>query len=362
MMKPQSYWLDYSNHEQWEDLLSRLPDYLRDVYFHPGYVGLHENRLNKAICFAYTERDKIFLYPFLLQSIPGAGNYKDISTPYGYGGPICNTSNVVFLRNALSCLRERLKSENVIVEVIKFHPLIRNQEIVKDVYDGELIRVCPTIYADIRTDNENHRWLKVYSNSNRNKIRKAERNGALVEFSTNRSAWENFRDLYEGFLFEIRASERYFFSSEYFEGFLNKLNGQYVIASCLLNQEVVSSLLVLFGKNYAHCHLLGTRKDMKKIGVNNLLHHKLILWCKDRGITKLHIGGGRGNSDDDSLLRFKMNFSNKISDFYVGERILNRPVYDYLCDEWNKKHPDKETPFLLKYRVRGNIRNSGSIL
>ena len=152
-------------------------------------------------------------------------------------------------------------------------------------------------------------------------------------------------------LIENRASEMYFFSDEYFERFKEKLKGKYVIASCLINEEVVSSLLVIFGTEYAHCHLIGTKKDKKQIGVNNLLHHKVIDWCKNKGFSQLHIGGGRSNSDEDSLLRFKKNFSDKISYFFVGERVINHLIYDELCEEWYKKYPNKETPYLLKYRV-----------
>ena len=350
-MGNKSFWLNCTEYDEWEDLLARFPDRFRDVYFSPEYVGLYENSLNKATCFAYTKKNKIFLYPFLIQSIPAPGDYKDISTPYGYGGPIFNTTDSVFLKDAMSCLSERLKSRNVIAEVIKFHPLLNNNKIFDNAYEGRLIRVCPTVYSDIQISDENYRWMKIYSHSNRKNIKKAVRNNVIVEFSSNRSSWEKFRNLYEVNLVENRASEMYFFNNDYFDRFKEKLKGKYVIASCLLNDEIVSSLLVIFGAEYAHCHLIGTKRDKKQMGVNNLLHHKVIEWCKNKGFAQLHIGGGRSNSDEDSLLRFKKNFSNKISEFYVGERVLNQLIYDELCEQWYKKNPNKETPYLLKYRV-----------
>ena len=99
-----------------------------------GIPQLNETESKKSICFAFTQKEKTFLYPFLLQSIPGHEEYKDISTPYGYGGPITNTKDLKFLREAFTCLSEKLISNNVIAEVIKFHPLIKNQTILTRIF------------------------------------------------------------------------------------------------------------------------------------------------------------------------------------------------------------------------------------
>jgi len=347
-MSCKSFWLDNSRNEIWKELLEKLPSQLADIYFYPEYVRLYESDSKKATCYAFTQKDKILLYPFLIQSIHGHNEYKYISTPYGYGGPITNTKDLNFLREAFSCLSEKLISQNVIAEVIKFHPLIKNYKFFDGAYEGKLSRICSTIFAEIQIIDEDERWMKIYTHSNRKNIKKAIRTGAKVEFSSNIAAWNKFIYLYEKNLNDNGALKKYYFGDKYFSQLKENLKDQSVIASCLLNNEIVSSLLIIFGREYAHCHLLGTVKDKKTIGVNNLLHHKVINWCKDLGINKLHIGGGRSNSEDDSLLRFKKNFSDKISDFYIGERIINQSIYDKLCEEWRKNNNNIKEPFLFK--------------
>jgi hypothetical protein len=349
-MSSKSFWSDNSNFQEWKELLGRLPSQLADIYFYPEYVGLYENDFSKATCFAFTQNNKIFLYPFLINCIKGHNDYKYISTPYGYGGPITNSNDSKFLKEAFSCLDEILIGNHIIAEVIKFHPLIKNHEFFNDVYDGNISRICSTVFVETQINDEEDRWMKTYTHSNRKNIKKAVRNGAKVEFSSNVKAWDKFVYLYEKNLIDNEALKKYFFGDTYFYQLKERLIFNSVIASCLLENEIVSSLLIIYEREYAHCHLIGTLKDKKTIGVNNLLHHKVVRWCEDIGIKKLHLGGGRSNSEDDSLLRFKKNFSDKISDFYIGERILNHSMFEKLSLEWSRNHNSKE-PFIFKNNV-----------
>lgn len=67
----------------------------------------------------------------------------------------------------------------------------------------------------------------------------------------------------------------------------------------------------------------------------------------------LHLGGGTNQSPDNSLYRFKMRFSNNRYDFFVGEIVFNKPVYEEICADWAAINPEKviNNQFkLLKYR------------
>ena len=64
-------------------------------------------------------------------------------------------------------------------------------------------------------------------------------------------------------------------------------------------------------------------------------------------------GGGLSSSRDDSLLNFKKKFSKEIEKFYHGSIVINDDLYFKICDDWEKKSPEKLEEFgqfVLRYR------------
>ena len=70
------------------NILSSFPKNLYDVYFKPEYSLLYKDLNSQPSCFYFQDNKRIFFYPFLFQKIKNQNKYFDISTPYGYGGPI----------------------------------------------------------------------------------------------------------------------------------------------------------------------------------------------------------------------------------------------------------------------------------
>lgn len=349
-MNGQVFWLDYSQKDIWREWVSKLPYEKMDIYYNPEYVRLYEEDESAASCYVYAKKDDIYVYPFIKKSIPKLAGYFDICTAYGYGGPISNSSDSVFLNEAYQCFYEESVKKNIVAELIKFHPLLRNHEFLMQNFKGNIMRMCSTVYVEIDID-EKQRWEGIYTHANRKNINKARRNNLEIKIGQDDKSWEAFRFLYAKTMRTNNAGKIYFFSPDYFRHIQKNLADNYVLVSCMYNGEIISVLLVLLGAVYAHCHLIGTAKEFMTLGVNNLLHHELILWCKKKGYEKLHIGGGRSDNDEDSLLGFKKNFSDKISDFYVGESVLNHQAYNQLCDRWRIENPGKEiSNRLLKYR------------
>ena len=93
----------------WIDTISKLPIDYQDIYFHPDYVTLNCFKNNSTgFLFCNKEMDKIWVNPFIKIKVPSFNNllgevYFDLETPYGYGGPISNTTDQNFI------LRSNLK-------------------------------------------------------------------------------------------------------------------------------------------------------------------------------------------------------------------------------------------------------------
>lgn len=350
-MEQQFFWIDYNQKDIWKDWLSRLPDHKRDIYFDPDYVRLYLDNNEGANCYIYAKKDDIYIYPFIRRPVLWISGYFDISTPYGYGGPVYTSEEGGFLSEAYKFFYKEAIKRNIIAELIKFHPLICNHWPLINIFNGNISKARSTVYVDTDID-EDIRWRNIYTHANRKNINKARRNNIEVKFGQDEDTWKAFRLLYEATMVVKKAGEFYLFSPGYFKDIQNNLVNSYILASCAMHGKIISVMLVLLGRIYAHCHLIGTDREFMDTGVNNLLHHELILWCKNNGYQRLHIGGGRSDDNEDLLLRFKKNFSDKMSDFYIGESILNPEVYNRLCQQWAMKNPNhKPSGRLLRYRV-----------
>ena len=331
------------------EILDEFPTQKKDIYFQPEYSLLYQNNSKKSLCFYFNNKKKIFFYPFLLQNINKIDNYFDITTPYGYGGPITNTNDKSFIKEAEKCLNEELIKLNVIAELIKFHPLIKNHLILKNIYRGKIIKVCKTISLNVQKYSENFLLNRIYSYSNRKSIKKAYRNECKIVISNDNYSWSKFIKLYESNLINNTANKKYFFSNKYYQMIKNYFYDQYLIFSCKIKNEIVSSLLILYTNQFAHCHLIGSNELARKLSANNMLHHEVIKWCKLSNINILHFGGGVTNDEKDTVYKFKKSFSNETNDFYIGERVINRNKYHELCKMMTNKNLLNNEK-LLKYR------------
>ncbi len=350
-MNQSVYWLGIEEKEAWLEWLNKLPSAMNDVYAHPEYVNLHACQERKSTCFVFSQGEKIFLYPFLMQKTPFLDSYYDITTAYGYGGPLFNTQDTEFLAAALSCFHKQAKERNIVAELIKFNPLLGNHADLETVFPGNIVPVCNTVFVEIDLDEE-IRWTEEYTAANRKSINKAKRNEVTVRFTQDEENWKQFDRLYAETMKFNKAAGFYFFSSEYFQNIRDDLAQNYTLSTAIVGGKVGASMILLHSRELAYCHLIGTDKAYQKIGINNYLHHQCIEWCKEKGIRRLLIGGGRTNDDDDSLLKFKKSFSKQQLLFHAGEHVLNELIYRELCKLRNQNASEPiNSNKLFKYRL-----------
>jgi hypothetical protein len=344
-------WLDAAAaRDVWRQKLAALPPRLQDVYFVPAYAALYADDSAHAECFISEDGERLYLYPFIRRPIPGAPGAFDLSTPYGYGGPISNSEDEAFLAAARAHFEAAARSRGVIAEVIKFHPLLQNHSLLrKAAYSGKITHVSNTVFVPMDVP-ETQRWTNVYTHANRKNVNKARRAEARFTLGCSTGAWEAFERLYQGTMAARQAESFYSFSAEYFGRIRQTLDGRHTLAAVTVGGRYAAVMLVLLGERFAHCHLLGTDPEFLPAGVNNFLHHELIAWCVANGYEALHIGGGRTPAPEDSLLAFKRNFSDQLAAFHVGECVFDAPLYEKLVAQWQERHPGKTSHKLLRYR------------
>lgn len=330
--------LSLTQASEWLSLLRSMPDRCRDVYFYPEYYSLYQNYGDGiAQCFVFEMDGNVVLYPFLKNPISPLGykldkEYYDIQGAYGYNGLIASTDDDGFIAAFWKEFDVYCQENNIIAEFMRFHPLLNNQKLaslkMKTFYSRH------TVALDLTDDDI---WMHQIGSKNRNMIRKAEKEGVTIVESDD---YETFRKLYDRTMTDLHAEDFYFFPPSYYEEYKQTFKNNSLLCLAMLDGKVIAGSMFMFSDDYAHYHLSARDREYSRYAANNLILWYAIQKARERGCKWFHFGGGTTGEEDDSLLKFKKEFSKSLCEFWIGKRIHNKEVYDSIVEQWETKHPD----------------------
>ncbi len=326
-------------------------DLLSDIYYQKEYASLNLNRGSTLFEFDYREGSYRFYNLSVKKPITYIGNYPvadkyyDLETAYGYGGYYSSTEDPVFLKNAISAYSEQCEQERIVAEFVRFHPYNTFPEMNKEYLDFMLLD-RQTVSIDLNVSKED-RWSK-YSGTTRNILRKSKPSMAFHETVD----IDGFMQMYQQTMEKNNANSFYYFPKEYYQELLAMPNIKLFIVE--VDSQVINMSFVLFGSDLAHYHLSANNINFAKLNGNYCLLDFVCDYTKKYypDISQLHLGGGRSNQDNDSLLAFKAKFSHIRNNFYIAGKIFNHAVYQQYTDTFNSLYPElKSAKFFLKYRL-----------
>lgn len=329
--------LDLSNSFEWASLLMKLPSNSRDIYFSPEYYSLYQNYGDgEALCFVFERDGELAMYPFLKNPITTLGyqldrEYYDIQGAYGYNGLIASTDDNVFLDAFWKEFDLWCHENYVVAEFTRFHPLLNNQQIASPLMKTFYSR--HTVALDLTDDDI---WMHQISSKNRNMIRKAEKEGVIIVESED---YETFRQLYNGTMTDLHAEDFYFFPERYYEEYKQTFKGKSMLCLAMLDEKVIAGSMFMFSDDYAHYHLSARNREYSRYAANNLILWYGIQKAKERGCKWFHFGGGTTGEDEDSLLKFKKEFSKTLFEFWFGKRVHNQKIYEQIVEQWKTTYP-----------------------
>ncbi len=329
--------------DAWRAYLARLPG--ADIYHTPEYHAAHEaNGDGAALCFVAEDEGDLLLHPFMLRDILGTG-WRDIESVYGYSGPLATTLEPARLVPIWLAFGDRMKALGVAAEFLRLNPLSENCRVM--VGSCHMARDRDTVVLDL-SGTPADLWAR-YPKGHRYEIGTAERHGGIVwELSLDCCIPPELRALYAETMARNGAGGYYQFSDNYFETLRSGLGANLRLFGVQIGGELAAAALFMLHGDRMHYHLAGSRWS---VGANNLLLHHAALWGQQHGYRRLHLGGGRTNSPDDNLFRFKASISRGRLPFYTGRRIHNEAAYRQLCDEWRRTHPGQDgTGYFLLWR------------
>lgn len=333
--------------DKWDIYIKKIGENLLDIYYTKEYCRLYEAENSKVYLFVFEEENNIGLYPVLLSkvNISGYEEYFDIETPYGYGGPIIKYNDEEFKIKFEKEFNKYCLEKKIIAEFIRFHPLIHNEDLFQE--NIEIIHNRITVYVDLRKSIQEI-WENDIDSKNRNVIRKAEKNGLVVE---EEKECKEFIDIYQRTMERVKADSYYYFDHEYYTKLLNNENAKLFVVR-FQGITIAAAIFIKYNR-FLHYHLSGSLKDYLKYSPNNLLLWRAINYGKEQGCDLFHLGGGLTNNLDDNLYKFKKKFSKASSDFYIGKRIHNKKIYDELINKWEIQN-NKKSSILLQYKLTNN--------
>lgn len=326
----------YMTDVRWDEIVKSFPMY--DVYHLSGYVRAFWLHGDGEPYLFYFEKDNfrainvivrrdIAEMPIFKDRFP-ANTYYDVVTPYGYGGFLVDgDTSEENIKELYECYLDFLKEQQVVADFTRYHPLLKNADVLKGYFN--VIEVGPTISMDLSSKDI------IYNNlerNNRNKIRKAQKNGVIIKHGHESGLWDYFIPIYETTMDKDNATSYYYFQKEFFLSIEKDLKDNYEMFYALYEDKIIAMAIILYGNGKMHYHLSGSYPEYRNLAPTNLLLYEAACWGCELGLKEFHLGGGVG-AGDDSLYKFKEGFNRHSSNmFAIGKQVINDEIYQMLID------------------------------
>lgn len=347
--------IKYDDTEKWNRIVHSYRN--ADVYYMCEYaVSFMKNEDGKPYLLSYDDGDCRLCYPIIEKDIANfpkfynileSGKYFDWNTPYGYGGPL--TDDIYFSQEQQDKFKKELfelaNRRGVVSQFLRFHPLLQNQQICDPVIENVYIK--DTIFIDLNTEED---LLLQMDSKNRNLIRKAQKSGIVVEHDKGMNIPE-FMKIYEATMDRDNATKFYYFPKDYYEYMRTHMSDETEYFYAFKDDTMVAASIFFYSGESMHYHLSANLVEYRTYAPTNLILYTAANWGREKGMKRLHLGGGVGV--EDSLFHFKKQFNkNGRIPFYIGRNIFDRQKYYELlqirkkiCDEF-----DVNNSYYIQYR------------
>lgn len=262
-------------------------------------------------------------WPYLLRPIEQAPGLRDVTSVYGYAGPLVyGPADEAFLALAHRELAALWRSQGAISAFTRFHPLLENQRWAPEATvraEGE------TVSLDL---GEPEAWRR-YRASLRNRINRARRLGLVTSPDPEWAHLEDFARFYHAAMLRNRAARAYFFPLDYFRRLRQALGENLFLMLTRQGDTIASAAIVSEYRGIVGSHFAMNNPECLALAPTKTLLDDVRRWAAARGNRVLHLGGGRGSAPD-SLFAFKAAFSDRRHRFYTGRWVLDVRRYEEL--------------------------------
>lgn len=324
-----------SENSAWMKALNSCGNY--DIYHLPQYHLLAEEMgEGQGFLLFYRYKGAYAGLPFLLRSVERVeglegSQFNDVSSVYGYPGVVTSLDDrqkisaefrIKFQMELLRVFREL----SVVSFFSRTNPLLPNTWML----DGfcEILHLSKTVAVDLSSSDVEQ--LGYMTKGHRYDIRKAHRNGLVVEEDDSFQYLDDFIEIYNQTMRRNSASDHYYFSKTYYLQLKKKFGKAIRLFFAKFQEKPISASMFFFEKDIIQYHLSGSLHEFFSLNGAKLILDEVRQLGMREGFSWLHLGGGVGSSED-NLFRFKAGFSKIRLPFHVVRHIVDQKGYEELC-------------------------------
>jgi hypothetical protein len=335
--------IEATDSEAWRSAMSVFgeidPSYLPE--YHLAY-SLRVPRSRPVLWVAQQSGQRL-VYPFLLTPVvmnTADTGFYDISSVYGYTGPLATTDDPAFLAEAWRQFDDYAASQRIIAEFVRFSPFNHTERFAhpKTSLMANRLLAVSNLPASEET------LLQKLGSKTRNMLRKAERAGLVARELTLSEGLADFRNLYHETMERNQAPVFFRYDDAYWQHLL-KLgkDGLRLFAVFHEQRMVAASMAVVHGQSALY-HLGASKPDYARLGAGNLSLYAMSVALMQTGVTFINMTGGRTQAEDDPLLLFKKSNATDVANFYIGKRVVDEAAYRQLQDSWLREYREPADP------------------
>ena len=319
------------NEAHWDVIISNCKTH--DFYHTRSYHSMEtEGSGDTALLFVSYANEEFIALPLVLREIVGT-SYFDCTSVYGYCGPVSNATledgASLLIQVFQNQLLKFFRKKNIVAAFSRLHPMIETHKVFDSF--GKLSAVNKTVAIDLRFSLEEQR--RQYRKSNKSEINQLRnKKGYTVKEAETEEEIEAFVHIYNETMKRVNAADYYFFETHYFHKMLQNPNYEATILLAIKDSEITAGAIFTVTHKVMQYHLAGTKEEYIYDTPMKLILDEARLRGHRLQLDFLHLGGGVGGSDDDSLFRFKSGFSKQFFQFSTWQLIVNEEAYKELAD------------------------------
>lgn len=330
---------------RWSEIVSKSVNY--DFYHTQSYHQLETEK--KPVLFVAFLDQNFIAVPILIREIPNS-NYHDCTSTYGYCGPISSVEYEKIPPEHIAYFQTQLldyfKKNSIVSAFFRLHPIYNNSIVLSGF--GNLVDVNKTVLINtLATDDEQRKSYRKSIIYEINQLRKSDN---IVFEATKKEAINEFVVLYRSTMKKVAATSEYYFDEEYFTNFLNCKDFEKIILLSKQNGNITAGAIFTITNGVMQYHLSGSKEYSGKHSPMKLIIDEARSIATNRKCKFLHLGGGFGGSDIDSLFQFKSGFSDLRCNFKNWNLIVDKKIYKQLTLLNNSY--DTDSSFFPLYRTK----------
>ena len=314
----------------------KYKNFLQHFPKHPFYnsdlLSFGKNDMEELMYFVmFYKGNPAVLMPFFIRKIifnEKETGYNDVSSPYGYSGPIfANTIGNELIFVFWTQIDEWYRNNNVVSEFIRFN-LLENWK----GYNGKIIPTLSNVRGKVLSEAEQWKNFKPKVRNNYRKSLSYGLKSKLYHYNITIEVIRQFHEIYTGTMERNNASAQYFYELDYLINLITNNPSTCAIIIIYKGEDPISAELLLLSDTTINSFLGGTVMDYFYTRPNDFLKIEVLKWAREKGYSYYFLGGGRENNDN--LYLYKKSFFPLDVDliFYTGRKIIDEGSYNTLVN------------------------------